>query len=482
MAGWGGGMRGGGLGRVAATVIVVTTAIVGVNLVADSVATANIWASTSGSCTRQASPVTLADAESNGWTCSTFDAANDVCQNGDTVRVKVGTYANQTLTGSNSRTSNCLFKPENDSGATYTFSGVLNLGGGSDANASDRLTISGITGAEVGSGTCPECRYMIFIEVGNDFVRIEDSHVGAVKVHGSQDIEVVGNDLGPCPARTSSTSSTSQSEVECSFNKVDHFGEQPQRILYEDNLMYDYDLTASCFSVANGGTNTAGQPDCHWRAWWCIACDGVTFRGNVIRDSKESPALANTGAPTLGTRNAVIENNYFGPGVKYGTGAGNFNDRDYGAEGGIEIGWCNTNVGVLAYDNVKVRFNSSYGGNGPWIDPAGEGSLCNDDELGSIEWYGNIGETPQCRTPVTYRYNVNEGGTCHATDVGSVTLSGLYSSYTTQPGRTSYNLSGATNSADNLVPTATLSGCPGTDRNGVTRPQSTNCDAGGSER
>jgi hypothetical protein len=475
--------------RITATVIGAAILIGGYAVIAGAPdGEANVWAtSTAGTCTRQASPVTLATAESNNWTCGSFDAANDVCQNGDTVRVKAATYATQTFTGSNSRTSNCLFKPENDSGATYTFSGVLTVGGGSDANASDRLTINGITGAEVGSGTCPTCRYMIFIEVGNDFVRVEDSHVGAVKVHGSQDIEVVGNELGPCPARTISTSNVNQSEAECSFNKVDHFGEQPQRILYEDNEMHDYDLTASCFSVANGGTNTAGQPDCHWRAWWCIACNGVTFRGNVIRDSKEGPALANTGAPTLGTRNVLIENNYFGPGVKYGTGAGNFNDRDYGAQGGLEIGWCNTDVGTLAYDDVIVRFNSSYLGNGPWFDQAGGGSLCNDDEIGDVEWYGNVGQKSECRTSagVVYRYNINDtslAGTCDATDTGSVTVSSLYASHTTQPGRTSYDLAGGAGAADDYVPTATLSGCPATDRGGTSRPQATNCDAGGDER
>jgi hypothetical protein len=451
----------------------------GYAVVAGGSVEANIWVGASGTCEDSATLV----AYNAATACATFDAANDTCDNGDVVRVKADTYATQTLTGSNSRTSNCLFKPENDSGATYTFSGVLTIGGGTDGNASDRLTINGITGAEVGSGTCPTCRYMIFIEVGNDFVRVEDSHVGAVKVHGSQDIEVVGNELGPCPARTVSTSNINQAEPECSFNKVDHFGEQPQRILYEDNEMHDYDLTASCFSVANGGTNTAGQPDCHWRAFWCIACDGLTFRKNVVRDSKESPALANTGQPFLGTQNVLIENNYFGPGVNYGSGSGTFGGRQYSTEqGGFEIGWCVTDPSVLAYDNVTYRFNSHHSSASMQIHTSGSGSLCEDAELGAMYVYGNIGRRTECRTPVTYRNNVSSNAsTCDASDTASVTFS-FYSSDTTQPTATSYDLSGATATPDNYVATTVLAGCPSTDKGGTSRPQGANCDAGADER
>jgi hypothetical protein len=449
---------------------------------------AQIWVGAAGSCEDSATPVPYNAATA----CNTFDAANDTCDNGDTVRVKTGSYGDQTLTGSNSRTSNCLFKPEDDSGATYTVDGTFFVGDGTVGTAPQRVTISGVTGGEFGSGlggTCPDCRYMIWIREGSRFIRVEDSTVGSVQIFGGQDIEVVGNDLGPCRARTVSTSNVTQGEAGCAFNKVDNFGIRPTNILYEDNLMHDYDLSQSCFSIANGGTNTAGQPDCHWRAWWCIACFNVTFRGNVIRDSKEAPALANTGQPFLGTNTFLIENNFFGPGVAYGSGSGTYGGRNYNAEGGMEIGWCSTDASVLAYDNGIVRFNSSYTNNGPWIYPAdggGSGStLCDDSEIGDIEWYGNIGERQGCRTAagVVYRYNIsNNGSPCDATDTGSVTISSLYSSHTTQPGRTSYELAGGTNTADNYVPTATLSGCPSTDRGGTSRPQATNCDAGADER
>jgi hypothetical protein len=62
---------------------------------------------------RQATPVDFASAPANAK-CSSFDAANDVCQNNDLVLVKAftgnGTYPDQTITGSNARITHCTIQ------------------------------------------------------------------------------------------------------------------------------------------------------------------------------------------------------------------------------------------------------------------------------------------------------------------------------------------------------------------------------------
>ena len=100
----------------AAAVAVTSAAILGaVTGGGPPAGTANLWVDTSGgTCTRQA----VAAAYNDAAACSSFDAANDVCQNGDTVLVKTGAYSAQDLTGSNSRTSACTMQA--DSGATVT--------------------------------------------------------------------------------------------------------------------------------------------------------------------------------------------------------------------------------------------------------------------------------------------------------------------------------------------------------------------------
>jgi hypothetical protein len=446
--------------------------------------TANIWVDASGgTCTDGA----LRAYPNDGTECSTLDAAHDAADNGDVIRVKDGsTYTSGlTLTGSSSRTSMAYVKPENDTGANIDIGALLSIGDGTIGTAPKYLTFTGLNASAFGSGTCPDCKYMAFVREGSTFIRIENSNLGSVAIFGGQDIDVYNNDLGPCRARTISTSTISQQDTmaECNFNKIDHFGVRPERIVYEGNTIHDYDLTQSCFSIANGGTNTAGQPDCHWRSFWCISCDGLTFRKNVIRDAKESPALANTGQPTLGIRNVTIENNYFGPGVNYGGGAGTWGGRAYSQlYGGFEIGWCNTDLGVLAHDNITYRFNSHYSETGMWIHGTGGGALCEDSELGAIYVYGNTGFRSDCRTPVTYRNNVwSNASTCDASDTASVTFN-FYSSNTTNPTATSYDLTGATATPDNYVPTTVLAGCPATDKGGTSRPQATNCDAGADER
>jgi hypothetical protein len=69
--------------------------------------TANLWVdSNGGSCVRSATPVTYNDAQA----CSSFDLANDKCQNNDITLVKGSNYGDQSLSGSNSRTAACTIQ------------------------------------------------------------------------------------------------------------------------------------------------------------------------------------------------------------------------------------------------------------------------------------------------------------------------------------------------------------------------------------
>jgi hypothetical protein len=101
------------------------------------IGTANLFVTTSGgtsSCTRQAGPRTFADAPS-GAKCDSFDAANDHCQNGDTVLVEAGSYSAQRVTGANGRTSMCTI--EADTGQTVTLAALDTQG--------DWLTVRGMS-------------------------------------------------------------------------------------------------------------------------------------------------------------------------------------------------------------------------------------------------------------------------------------------------------------------------------------------------
>jgi hypothetical protein len=92
-------MRGGGFGRVVATAVVITTAIVGVTLTnsggGDPIP-ANLFLAPSGGssgCVRSSTLLTYAEAVSANAVCNTFDVACSAATGGDIIGVKNGTYA-----------------------------------------------------------------------------------------------------------------------------------------------------------------------------------------------------------------------------------------------------------------------------------------------------------------------------------------------------------------------------------------------------
>jgi hypothetical protein len=443
---------------------------------------AHLWVSTNGGSCIRSDALSPYDPATACVSLAAAYAAANASSDESLVLIRAGKYSSGlTLTGTRTSTHRITFEPEGSLGSV-TFSGsALVLGTGSSGTAPRHLTLRGLVGAEFGSGTCPDCRYGVSILTGSAHVTVENSHVGMVLIHGSSDILVRNNELGPCRARTVSTSSTTQNESGCTFNKVDWFGAQPTRITYEFNLMRDYDLSASCFSTANGGTNTAGQPDCHWRPFWCIGCKDLVFRGNTIRDSKEGPALAVIGdGRTAGMSNILIENNFFGAGVTYGTGTGNFTQRGYGRSGGFEMGgsnWCVVNLGVRCVDGFTYRFNSHYRNSALDIYDTPSGLMSN------MIVHGNIGARTPCRSWVTYRYNLwANSGTCDGTDV-NINAAGtipFYMEDVPAPSVHSYKLTATSALPDLFVPVSV--GCPPIDKFGTPRPTTGSCTAGAHQR
>ena len=61
-----------------------------------------------------------------------------------------------------------------------------------------------------------------------------------------------------------------------------------RRITFDNVLFRDYDYSASCFSTAQGGTNTL-WPDCHWRSLFANGVDGLTIRNSTFSDGAHAP-------------------------------------------------------------------------------------------------------------------------------------------------------------------------------------------------
>lgn len=83
--------------------VAASAAVVAIIVGGGGSSTANIWIDTTGgTCTDSASQVEYSDAAACTW-----DAANDTCEAGDTIRVKNGSYGNVLVNGYNARASDC---------------------------------------------------------------------------------------------------------------------------------------------------------------------------------------------------------------------------------------------------------------------------------------------------------------------------------------------------------------------------------------
>jgi hypothetical protein len=442
---------------------------------------ANLWvhAQQGGSCTRSSRPV----AYNAATACSSFGAAYSAANataDGSLVLVRGGRYANVQISGNRTARKRITFAAVPGETVTFTES-QFTLGDGTARTAPKYVTITGIVGDEFGANaTCPDCRYGFHVRLGSSNIEFRRVTAGSVSIRGAHDILVKDSNLGPCRARTASNSSLTQSLSHCTNNSIDHFGAQPRRITFDNVVIHDYDFSPSCFSLANGGTNTAGQPDCHWEPMFVIGVDGFTLRNSVIRDSFMGVVIAMSGpdAAAVGNKNILIENNVFGTGVNY---PGGYAGRAYGRSESVEFSHCHAaNPGVYAFENVVYRFNSGSRRAGFQMDLS-DGRCAR--KIRNVRVVGNIGFRNGCTAGVIYRYNLYaNGGTCDRTD-RSIRAGGsipFYARDTASPRARDYRLIGRRTVADNRIPNGI--GCPAKDRFGRRRGAGGFCDSGAHER
>jgi hypothetical protein len=107
------------MGRAAIIAVAVTAAAGGAALVvtpSGGSPMANLWVDTNGGTCTDVAGAGGVYVDANA--CSSFDAANDTCEDGDVVRVKNGAYSGQGITGSNGRATPCSMIGESEAGVT----------------------------------------------------------------------------------------------------------------------------------------------------------------------------------------------------------------------------------------------------------------------------------------------------------------------------------------------------------------------------
>jgi hypothetical protein len=390
--------------------------------------TANIWVDTNGgTCTRSASLVAYADAAA----CGSFDAANDVCQNGDLVRVTSGSYGNQTGTGSNSRTSACTITKA--AGATVSLTDLTvssswttwqdlpvdiiqeGSGGGEPTiNGGHDITLDNVGGR----------RFYIIGNSSNETfnITIRNSDFGPlVSCGGGAHIKTptAGGD-DPDPAT------------------------QPHDIVLDHITLHDFSVPESC-------------PTAHLDCLHTFYHYNLTVRRSVfhhcgmgegsVSDDRGYGILEDSRTP--GAENDLFENNVF-----YANGIEGFSLRGPPGEN---------------FDGVTVRYNSG-----------SDTISCQSctATYANVLFEGNAATSlgGACGSGVTWRYNVV---------AGSFGCSGTGNQASTAPGFTDaangdFHLTGAAAARAAGNPGS----CPTNDYDGDTRPipGATTCDAGADER
>jgi hypothetical protein len=410
---------------------------------------AQIWVNTSaGASPSRCSPACAYDST---HAYGSLDAANDVCQNGDTVYVKGGTYSTlQTITGSNSRTSSCTIRAE-PGGSSVDVNGVT-------TSSADYIDLSNMVNTQSYAG--------FFIGGGSDHVHF----VGVTGAHGDiqagDDVSISYSDFGPC---------TSDATYDCSFRMLG------------SNVTVDHDLFHDI------GTSNAGLYHTEWIfVRGCTTC--VISNSKFIDTTPQGILVQN--CCSLGANDTLtIENNWFGA-VYFNGSRANWN-------------LTGTNVGHSAIEvdqsvaNLIVRHNSMYA----WADNSGNragglvcfgdntyggqsGTKCGTDASLALV-YGNIvgRSSVGCMTNMTASYNVwipYSGSsllTCgDATNAASLTVP-----YTNDPHpytagtditNLNYAITGSTWTGDGMVSSPYC--VPATDIAGASRTAP--CDAGATER
>jgi chitodextrinase len=251
--------------------------------------TANLWIdSNGGTCVRDAG-----HSYADGTACGSFDGANDKCQNGDLVLVKGGAYPDQTVTGSNARTSACTM--QGASGETVDFHTLRTSGNW--LTVKDMLSDTGVT-EHLGAAGCSWCNTGSNITLDNvDF----PGKWAAIEISNGDSVTWKNSELG---------SAGNTADRLCGRD------DEPARMSNATNVVIDNNV----FHPFRGEENPAncGGGVYHletWRLW--DSNDGVLFSNNHFDDSNgdSSYTISSSMGGCVGcpdNRNLRFVNNYFG--------------------------------------------------------------------------------------------------------------------------------------------------------------------------
>jgi hypothetical protein len=438
---------------------------------------AHLWISPGGgSCIRSETPVAFSAENACSTPAAAYAAAN-ASPAESLILIRPGTYGPFQISGSRTSTNRITFDVE--PGAVATFgNGTIQIGtSGTPSRAPRYVTIRNVrtrTFGEDGQTQWPVAsRWGLSVLEGSQHIRLENVSAGGFLIRGSQHIELIGGDMGPCQLETRDGKFVFGA---CDINKVDHYpcGAytcRAEHILIDGVEFHEFNYGAGCSGA------------CHHRPMYINGVHNFTLRNSTFRDSVFEPwfTISGPAAAQYGNQNLLIENNQFGGPVQT-------------VGHGLSLAWCkNANSGVHAYRNVTIRFNSFARGVNLAV-PGSNTSWELDCRNENIQIYGNIfgekhngadgGNGCGNAASVTWRYNVFAGrftGTCGATDVniGGTTMP-FYQHDTRAPSGDAFSLIGGIMAADNLVPESL--GCP-SDRRGTRRPTDIGfCDAGAFER
>jgi len=387
--------------------------------------------SNGGTCSRAATAAVYSDLAA----CGSFDAANDVCQNGDVVLVEAGAYGDQTISGSNGRTSSCTIQAV--SGAVVSFHKLVT--NGNWLTLKDLESHTGET-EHLGVGGCVWCDQNGGSHLVLDNVDLFGKWADG-EINDATDVTWKNSELGT-PGNTG--------ERLCGQD------DEPFRISGSTNVVIDHNT----FHPFRGATSGCGSDVYHletFRLW--DTNDGITFDGNYFDDGNgdNSYTIFNgkggcSSCPP--NSNVTIVNNYFGNKCcGYAAQDVSFGQPD----------------GCL---NAVIAYNFFHDSDG--------GVFTNCTNQSTMKYVGNMGYNPGgCPVGGTVSKNVWIGST-HGTCAGNTWLSGgadQWASYFLAPD--GYHLAAGSpliNAGENAVCTSA-----GKNADIDRQPRSGVCDAGPDE-
>lgn len=447
------------------------------------VSAANAWIdSDGGTCAYSATATPYSD----GSACGSFDAAYDVVpdQTPATVNVRSGTYPAQTLSGT--RTSGQVtFTPE--TAHAVTVAGNINLRS-SDFATVDDMTIA--DGSFIASGLDGVDAPM------NDTLqhsRINSglAHNGfSVTLRGVQNMNIVGNTIGPTVSKTISCSPNCPSVEGIDIGKPSKTparcgttATQSCNVTIADNALRYVTRDCSYWPTSYGacpGVTCPNSAGCHIDAIHIYGIDGATITRNRLEgDECQGIFIENTNNNL--NRDVTITNNLVSKLVGgcsnkgiYISASGTTDGATNGFAGAWTIAFNSGDSALLAANgcgscwpsttwditgNHMILFNTNANGNSTTCDVS----------------FG-------LSTP-TYRNNLwRLGGSNHACN----TSDALGNDTFVRPGDPptpgiDMHLAGTLGPAQNIVPAAVCASVTAVDVDGNPRPQGTACEAGADE-